>query len=178
MTADLKFVVVGDPGVGKTALLEVFTGKQFPTRYVPTDFALYIKEFKVDKAEYKLSLWDTGGHIEYDARRPLPCSGAQAAILCFAVDSKESFDNMQGRWMDELKHYSRFSRIVLIGTKADMRSEQGAHCVSAEDIKQFCLPLKITYVECSAKEDKDIEKIFLEAAKAGLAKEGGCCLLL
>ena len=52
-----------------------------------------------------LVLWDTAGQEDYDRLRPLCYRRTNVAVVCFAVDSADSFDNVQLKWMPEVRHY-------------------------------------------------------------------------
>jgi small GTP-binding protein len=138
MTAkELKLVAVGDGAVGKMSLLMVLNGKQFPERYVLTIFENYTQNVNINRIPYKLRIWDPAGQDEYPRLRPLSYSGANAILLCFALDSKQSFVNLTERWIGEVKHYCQSAKIILIGTKADLRQAGNPNHVTDDDVRGF-----------------------------------------
>ena len=42
-----------------------------------------------------LQLWDTAGQEDYDRLRPLSYPDSHVILICFAVDSPDSLDNVQ-----------------------------------------------------------------------------------
>ena len=58
---NLKVVVVGDGGVGKTSMLSCFARDSFPSEHVPTVFDSETKEMIIDDRPVTLGLWDTAG---------------------------------------------------------------------------------------------------------------------
>ena len=181
MTAakDLKLVAVGDGAVGKTSLLMVLNDKPFPERYVPTIFENYTQDVNIENVPYKLHIWDTAGQDEYDRLRPLSYSGANAILLCFSLDSKSSFSNLTEKWIGEVKHYCKDAKIILIGTKLDLRQAGNANHVTDQEANQFVTEQKCSaFVPCSPKTGEGIDKVFPAAAKACNQKTKSKCLLI
>ena len=49
----------------------------------------------VDGKPISLGLWDTAGQEDYDRLRPLSYPDSHVILICFAVDSPDSLDNVQ-----------------------------------------------------------------------------------
>jgi Ras family len=52
-----------------------------------------------------LSLWDTAGQEEFDRLRTLSYADTHVIMLCFAVESKDSLENVQEKWWDEIARH-------------------------------------------------------------------------
>jgi GTPase SAR1 family protein len=90
-----KLVIVGDPACGKTYALIRFAKGLCPTAYVPTIFENYVGDVNVDGITVELALWDTSGNI--DTIRPLSYPDSHVILICFAIDTPDSLDNVQGK---------------------------------------------------------------------------------
>ncbi|KAI1303043.1 Ras-like GTP-binding protein RhoL [Halotydeus destructor] len=119
----LKIVVVGDGMVGKTCLLVSYTSGNFPPEpYVPTVFENFAGSQECDGIEHNLTLWDTAGQEDYERLRPLSYPGADAFLLCYAIDNIHSYQNITAKWHPEVKHYCPRVPYILVGTKMDLRN--------------------------------------------------------
>eukprot|EP00771_Trimastix_marina_P001498 gnl/Trimastix_PCT/258.p1 GENE.gnl/Trimastix_PCT/258~~gnl/Trimastix_PCT/258.p1 ORF type:complete len:206 (-),score=22.92 gnl/Trimastix_PCT/258:59-631(-) len=159
----VKVVVVGDGAVGKTCLLYVYAKKEFPEEYVPTVFENYTAHVPIDNSVViNLGLWDTAGQEEYDKLRPLSYPGTDIFLVCFSVNSRQSFRNVESRWVTELRHHvGNRIPVILVGTKADMRDSDNPEHVSSPEGEQLARRIKAArYLECSAKENSGVKDVF------------------
>jgi Ras family protein A len=62
---------------------------------VPTVFENYVADVEVDGKHVELALWDTAGQEDYDRLRPLSYPDSHVILVCFAIDSPDSLDNVQ-----------------------------------------------------------------------------------
>ena len=124
----LKCVVVGDGAVGKTSMLLCYTTNTFPTDHMPTIFDNYSKNVTMrDGRVVNLGLWDTAGQDEYADFRPLSYSAADCFIVAFSLIDRESFRNVEQKWLSELRSKAPKTPIVLVGTKLDLRNGSGGN---------------------------------------------------
>ncbi|PVI07930.1 putative GTP-binding protein rhoA [Periconia macrospinosa] len=177
-----KLVIVGDGACGKTCLLIVFSKGTFPEVYVPTVFENYVADVEVDGKHVELALWDTAGQEDYDRLRPLSYPDSHVILICFAVDSPDSLDNVQEKWISEVLHFCQGLPIILVGCKKDLRFDQKTieelHKTSqkpvtpeqAEDVRKKIGAQK--YLECSAKTNEGVREVFEHATRAALATRG------
>lgn len=121
-----KIVILGDGACGKTSLLNVFTRGYFPQVYEPTVFENYVHDVFVDGQAMQLSLWDTAGQEEFDRLRSLSYSDTHTIMLCFSVDSRDSLENVQTKWVSEIVDHCEGVKLVLVALKCDLRSSEDA----------------------------------------------------
>lgn len=175
-----KIVILGDGACGKTSLLNVFTRGYFPQVYEPTVFENYVHDIYIDGQPMKLSLWDTAGQEEFDRLRSLSYADTHCIMLCFAVDQRDSLENAQTRWVNEIIDHCDNVKIVLVALKYDLRTEaeenpneqglRGSNPIITYD-EGLAVAKKIgaaRYLECSAKKDIGVREAFTEAARVAL----------
>lgn len=187
-----KLVVVGDGACGKTCLLIVFSKDTFPEVYVPTVFENYVADIEVDGKEVELALWDTAGQEDYDRLRPLSYPDTNVILMCFAIDSPDSLENIPEKWVPEVNHFCPNIPFVLVGCKRDLRDDENTirelavmrqKPVSEAEGEAMAERIKAwRYIECSAKTKYNVREVFEIATKAALlsGKPGGkrhCTLL-
>ena len=111
-----KIVLVGDGCVGKTCLQVAFRTDAFDPDYQPTVFENFVTDFHLpDGRVLEMAIWDTAGQEDYEQLRPLSYPDTDVVVLCFAVDSQDSFENLRTKWLPELEHFCEQVPIVLVG---------------------------------------------------------------
>lgn len=135
-----KIVILGDGACGKTSLLNVFTRGYFPQVYEPTVFENYVHDIFIDGQSVQLSLWDTAGQEEFDRLRSLSYSDTHCIMLCFSIDSPDSLENVQSKWVGEIADHCEGVKLVLVALKCDLRNNEdtdvdqnGGNAGGAED---------------------------------------------
>lgn len=154
---EMKIVVVGDGGCGKTCLLVSYAQQKFPEIYVPTVFENYVTNVLSPNGKLiELALWDTAGQEEYDRLRPLSYPDADLLLICFALDNVISLQNVKDTWFPEVSHFCPGVPIILVGTKADLESQMNPD-----------LPIQLAteinaigYIQCSAKTMFNVKTVF------------------
>ncbi|KAB8236860.1 Rho GTPase [Aspergillus alliaceus] len=168
-----KMVLLGDGACGKTSALNVFTRGFFPTVYEPTVFENYVHDIFVDNVHVELSLWDTAGQEEFDRLRALSYEDTHVIMLCFSVDSPDSFENVASKWVDEISENCPGVKMVLTALKCDLRKDEYENPnPNAIAYEQGLAKAKeigaVKYLECSAVQNRGIMETFYEAAKVAL----------
>ena len=176
-----KLVVCGDGVCGKTCLLVVFKDNDFPETYIPTVFETYVTDIQLDNGPLvELGLWDTAGQDDYERLRPLSYPGTDVVLICFSIDMPDSLENVREKWVPEINHYLPKVPIVLVGNKADLRSDDytirelarnGQKPVSFEEGERMAARIgAVCYMETSAIENKGVREVFETATKVSFRK--------
>lgn len=133
---------------------------------------------KLEDEEIKLDLWDTAGQEEYERLRTLSYPNTNVFLVCFSVDSPDSFDNVRTRWINEIRHFQATTPVLLVGLKTDLRHDEatlarledlGRKVTTAAQGQKLARTIHaVKYVECSSLTQNGLKEVFSEAIVAGL----------
>jgi GTPase SAR1 family protein len=127
----LKFVIIGDKGVGKRTMLSTGFGK--PSRlssfYLPIEFNQV--ELRTNTKNYTITCFDSLVSASSVGRSEAPLvesftataiNGADAILLCYAANNPDSFRSL-AQWYREISVYlTPNTTIYLVKTKNDLAS--------------------------------------------------------
>lgn len=163
-TVILKTLLLGDSGVGKTALFNRITKNSFNPYSKPTagiDFSNHHVKIEQSKT-IKAQLVDTSGLERYRSVTQSYWQLANGAILVFDVSNRASFVGLQ-RWAKDFcsKFQSSSSSIrpqpvvMIIGNKCDLARE-----VDVQEAQAFALENNFIYMETSALNNTNVSLAF------------------
>jgi small GTP-binding protein len=159
-----KFLLVGSTGVGKSAIRQRFINNEFSAAHITTigiDFGIRTIDHKGEKI--KLQIWDSAGEERFRSVTTAYYKSCNPIFLCFDLTSEKSFNEVL-LWLHNIKNKTDQS-IFLVGTKSDA----GKRVVTAKEAQAYAKEHGFArYVEVSAKEDINIEKLFLDATDFAL----------
>ena len=155
----LKFLIIGDSGVGKTSLFLNFIKDTFCEKTQTTigvDFRNKIIE--IDGKIVKIQVWDTAGQEMYRSLSKSFYKIANGVILVFDLTNEESFDNLK-HWISELNEFCLENiNIILVGNKIDLVDQRKISFLTANN---FAIKNNLTYYEISNKIPINIDNVFL-----------------
>eukprot|EP00428_Durinskia_dybowskii_P034852 CAMPEP_0170258116 /NCGR_PEP_ID=MMETSP0116_2-20130129/28923_1 /TAXON_ID=400756 /ORGANISM="Durinskia baltica, Strain CSIRO CS-38" /LENGTH=206 /DNA_ID=CAMNT_0010509149 /DNA_START=68 /DNA_END=688 /DNA_ORIENTATION=- len=173
-----KVFVIGDSGVGKTALVDRLLGRAFPQTHVNTvsvDFSLF--KMSINDVPVNLQTLDTAVGEEF---RSLLVNTVyrrcQGMLLVFDVTDMESFNRMRS-WALEVRRFrSRDLSAVVVGNKCDLAAER---VVSYEEGESMARWIGGPYVETSAKHTENVERAFrMLIAEMCRRREAGAAVVM
>ncbi|WVQ75887.1 hypothetical protein IAR50_005521 [Cryptococcus sp. DSM 104548] len=90
-----KITVLGDGGVGKTAITVQFTMSSFVETYDPTIEDCYRKQWVVDEQACLLEVLDTAGQEEYTALRDQWIRDGEGFLIVYSITSRSTFERIE-----------------------------------------------------------------------------------
>ena len=158
---ELKLVLLGEAGVGKTAIIGRYVKNEFSDDYHSSATMSYVgKTIKKDKFEIHLNIWDTIGQERYRALSKLFFNDTKIVILLYSIDCLQSFKNLQ-YWLDLYKEQLGEGDTVLgiAGNKSDLFDKQE---VPDEQGKEYAEKNGAIFSLISAKTHKQGIDMFIE----------------
>ncbi len=155
----VSIVVVGDPLVGKSAIIQQFCDGIFTHEYVSTVGAdLNSRVMQVDGKFVRVQLWDTSGQEGFMWAAKNHIAEADGLVFVYDVTNNDSLTSLV-HWHKDVQKYASRSNLpkILIGNKTDLRHKQ---MVGASTAKEFGIPEGMTHVEVSARTNRYINVAF------------------
>ncbi len=169
--SNYRILVLGACRTGKTSIIRQFLYDQFSPSYKETVDDMYRGEFDIHGHSVGFDIQDvSGGYVyEFPGMRNVSLSSADAFILVFGMDDAASWDEVNR--LRDMIHEVKDPEvpIVVVGNKCDLEAAD-------PDIPRESLEATVTfdwengYVESSAKERRNINKIFKELLQQAKAK--------
>ncbi|KAI1336740.1 ras-like GTPase Ras2 [Xylariaceae sp. FL0016] len=178
-----KLVVLGDGGVGKTALTIQLCLQHFVETYDPTIEDSYRKQVVIDGAACMLEVLDTAGQEEYTALRDQWIRDGEGFVLVYSISSRSSFSRIK-RFHHQIQRVKESCQssptgypgspianaggppsavpIMLVGNKSDRVTERE---VSTQEGHALARELGCEFVEASAKNCINVEKAFYDVVR-------------
>jgi len=158
-----RVAVLGDGGVGKTALAVQFTLKCFVETYDPTIEDAYRRQLVVDNKMCFVEVIDTAGQEEYASLRDQWVREGQGFILVYSIASRSTFDRLE-TFRESMQRVKRGDPIfMLVGNKCDKTYERE---VSRDEGRALARHFGCDFVETSAKTAENVERLFMDLVRA------------
>ncbi|KAK3703086.1 RAS2 protein [Vermiconidia calcicola] len=180
-----KLVVLGDGGVGKTALTIQLCLNHFVETYDPTIEDSYRKQVQIDNQSCMLEVLDTAGQEEYTALRDQWIRDGEGFVLVYSISSRSSFTRIQ-KFHHQIQRVKESAAagsptfpgsplsqtmggaflgpapVMLVGNKCDRVTERE---VSTQEGSALAKQLGCDFVEASAKHCINVEKAFYDVVR-------------
>ena len=158
-----KYIIVGDPSVGKSNLLMKFAHNKFTDEYQATIGVEFgAKNIEFDNQIYRIQIWDTAGQENFRSITRAYYKNSVCAMVVYDITSRDSFEHVQN-WIEDIHNQSpKTVLIILVGNKIDLEDKR---VISYDEGNELAIKNGMIFAETSAKTGDGIEEIFLKSAK-------------
>ncbi|KAG9306215.1 hypothetical protein G9A89_016119 [Geosiphon pyriformis] len=169
MRRDVRVLVAGDDGVGKSTLITSLIKEV----YVP-NIQHVVPEVTIPP---EITPENVTTHIVDSSARPenrdtLEMEIRKAHVICivYSIDDPHTFNRLANYWLPYIRGLGVNVPVVLVGNKIDLRGDQ----ITNQSLEDEIIPIMNefkeveTCVECSAKQPLNVSEVFFFAQKAVL----------
>jgi small GTP-binding protein len=162
----LKFIVLGDTGVGKTRLLARFVTEcdiVEPGATTGADVMAIKNVTLADGSPLRTRMWDTSGAYHSRATVRSFFHKVNYAVIVYDVTRPETLDNA-GKWLAELREVSPDVTAILVGNKIDLEDRRIVSATRGEAVARelglICSAGNPLFAETSAVEAETVYRAF------------------
>jgi len=155
----VKIIIIGNSGVGKTALLHRYITNKFVEDHKSTIGAdFHTKDLNIEHKTITLQIWDTAGQERFQSLGNAFYRGADACILVYDITDKESFDAIE-EWKSKFETQTQIDNpreypFLLLGNKSDKGDQRS---VSTQDARRYAEGKEMSFYETSARDGSNIK---------------------
>ncbi|XP_070170477.1 ras-related protein Rab-27A [Polyergus mexicanus] len=158
----VKFLALGNSGVGKTSFLYQYTDGTFNSRFVST-VGIDFKEKRViyqtangRSQRVHLQLWDTAGQERFRSLTTAFYRDSMGFLLIFDLTNELSFLEVRN-WLEQLRThaYCDDPDIILCGNKSDLEDKR---VISEHKARDLAERHGLVYLETSAATGQNVER--------------------
>ena len=142
---EIKIILLGDQGVGKTNLINLATEREFNQHEESTlTSSVSTLKMEIDGIKFKVNLWDTVGQEKYRQLTKLFFADSKILIFVYDITSTESFKGIES-WHEEIIESIEDDIIKgVVGNKIDLFENEAFNEEEAEkyaksiNVVRFC----------------------------------------
>ena len=159
----LKYVIIGDSGVGKSNILLRYINNTFSEEFKTTVGVEFgAKNIEINKNIYRIQIWDTAGQENFRSIARAYYKNSVCACIVYDITNQSSFKSIQS-WIDDCtKQTPKSVLLLLIGNKNDLKDMRE---VSYEEGERFAKSHNMIFLETSAKTGDNINEIFVKSVQ-------------
>ena len=145
---NIKAILLGDVGVGKTNLINITCGQDFNRNEKSTVANSFMtRKINYNGKDYTIELWDTAGQEKYYHITKIFFKGSNIVIFVFDVTNKSTFEGLK-KWIDMTNQILDGDFVCgLVGNKNDLFLNSQ---ISEEECKNFADSKKYKFKLVSA----------------------------
>ena len=153
-----RICLLGDSAVGKTSLLTRYCDGTFKEKYgntIGVDFR--VVTLKYENTITKIHIWDTAGQERFKSIAVNYFKNSHGFIFVYDISNSTSFNDVKN-WIELAFANNKAANInFLVGNKCDLESQRQVNVNEGEELAKM---RNFTFFETSAKENKDVKKMF------------------
>ena len=157
---EIKAILLGNSGVGKTNIINTCVGLNFDSGNNPTSSGSFVsKNIKLKDKSYIINLWDTAGQERYKSITKIFLKKSEIVFFVYDITDKKSFNDLQD-WIDICKEMIENEYVgAIIGNKIDLYMNEQ---VNEDEALKFAESKGLLFKLISAKKEPKVFETFLK----------------
>ena len=157
---DLKMILVGSSGVGKTNLINSLIDEKFQAITLATSSSTYVvKKIMINDKLYEVEIWDTAGQEKFYSLTKIFIKGAKLVIFVYDITQRKTFEEID-HWINTVNEVLEEKPVIgLAGNKKDLYLKEE---VNNEEGNEKAKEIGAIFRLTSAKERFGISDLFEE----------------
>ena len=160
---EIKVVILGESGVGKSNIINRYNGGEFNPNSLPNNSSFFMsKNLIFGEKIYRINLWDTAGQEKYHSLTKIFLKETKIVFLVYAINDKLSFEKLDF-WYKIVKESCEDAILAIIGNKKDLYEEEQ---INEEEAIKKAQSFNATFGLTSAlEEDTGFDEIITKVIK-------------
>ncbi len=165
----LKMVLLGKGGVGKTSLVNRYVHQRFSQNYMQTlGQDVFSKKLTVNNSQVVIQIYDIAGQERFESFRPVYLQGADLGLAVFDLTIPGTIAELKNSWLPDLsRHIDKPFFLSVVGNKSDLKAQRSVDEAHGKELvayirKKYPTINVVQYVETSAKENENVDVSFFD----------------
>ncbi len=149
---EIKVILLGEAGVGKTNLINRATGQDFNPFSKTTGSSSFSKMIvNVRNNNFEINLWDTIGQEQFRQLTKLFYNNSKIVIFVYDITSHKSIDELKNYWVKDIE--SKLGNDIIKGVVANKIDLYLEEEVKEDEGEEFAKSIDAKFLTISAKTD-------------------------
>ena len=156
---EVKAILLGNSGVGKTNLINTSIGLKFEDCCNPTTTGTFVQKLiPINNKKYSVNLWDTAGQETYKSITKIFLRKSEIIIFVYDITDEKSFKDLEF-WIQMCKEMIDNKYVSgIVGNKIDLFTNEE---VNDEEARQYAQSKNMKFKLVSAKDNPNNFNNFL-----------------
>ena len=170
---EIKVILVGEMGTGKTSLINTAMGVPFKEGVeMTTSAASFVtKIIKIDGKTYSINLWDTIGQEKFRSLTRIFIKDSKIVIFVYDITRLKTFEELDKHWFKEIQDVLGDEPVLgVVGNKQDLFVREE---VKEEIAEKYAKDKNASFKLTSAKNPLSFNSFLEDLLKQYIIKTGG-----
>ena len=161
---DIKTILVGMSGTGKTNIINALINQPFDSDQISTQTSSFVDKYiTIDKKKYHIEIWDPAGQEKYRSLTKIFIKDSKIVIFVYDITTKASFEEID-YWVNTVKEIlGETPFYALVGNKKDLfTKEEVDEDLGISKAEQIGAKFKLTSAKTERNQINDFMKELLE----------------